>query len=96
MSPDERDRIMAKIKLDVHVCAMRNTYTATFATERQAIEFIGRKSATCAFWTRDDSPMDGYPELMEVLFPTCEHGLSASLCMGPAHYATDEEIMMGY
>jgi hypothetical protein len=87
---------MANIKLDVHVCRMRHTYTATFATERQAVEFIERKSATCAFWTRDDSPIDGYPALVDTLYPTCEHGLSESLCMGPSHYATDEEIMAGY
>lgn len=92
------------ITLDVHVCATYvgsrlhsgHTFTATFATEDQAIDYIGRKSSTCAFWTRDDSPIDGYDRLMEVLFPTCEHGLSESLCMGPAHYATDEEIMAGY
>lgn len=90
---------MAKIMLDVHVCATYvgsklysgHTFTATFAHESQAVEYIGRKSSTCAFYTRDDSPIDGYAKLMDTLYPTCEHGLSASLCMGPGHYPTDEQ-----
>lgn len=27
---------------------------------------------------------------------TCEHGMSASLCFGPAHYASDAEIRQGW
>jgi len=39
-----------------------------------------------------DSVSDLYPdhqELSEYLYPTCEHGLSASLCYGPGHYPPD-------
>ena len=27
-------------------------------------------------------------ELYKFLYPSCEHGLSAALCMGPGHYPT--------
>lgn len=29
--------------------------------------------------------------LMEYLHPTCEHGMSAELCMGPDHFMTREQ-----
>ncbi len=90
---------MAKIMLDVHVCGTYvdgrlysgHTYRATFATDTQAIDFIGRKSSTCAFWN-----VDGYElpdSVMSALYPECEHGLSASLCMGPEHYPSNEQEM---
>jgi hypothetical protein len=48
----------------------------------------------------DDQPylINGnvYPTLYERLHPTCEHGLSADLCYGPAHYASDYEISQGW
>ncbi len=37
-----------------------------------------------------------YPRLYAALNPTCEHGMSAWLCYGPAHYASDAEIAMGW
>lgn len=89
------------IKLDVHVCATYvgteyftgHTYTAAFATEVQAVEFIGRKRSYCEFWTREDSPLDEYGVLLDTLYPTCEHGLSEILCMGPDHYPSTEQEM---
>jgi hypothetical protein len=37
-----------------------------------------------------------YPTLHERLHPTCEHGLSADLCYGPSHWASDAEIAQGF
>lgn len=38
-----------------------------------------------------------YEILMEMLSPTCEHGMSAQLCMGPQHYpSAEQERMMGW
>jgi hypothetical protein len=35
--------------------------------------------------------------LLELLYPHCEHGLSADLCYGPNHYPTaDQEREMGW
>lgn len=30
--------------------------------------------------------------LLDLLYPTCEHGLSADLCEGPGHYAPDHPV----
>jgi len=85
------------ITLEAHICAARRSYLVTFATEAQALDFIGRKSSTHAFFTVDGKPIDSvHTELINYLFPDCEHGLSLALCYGPNHYATDEEIRMGY
>lgn len=31
------------------------------------------------------------PILMDYFFPTCEHGMSLSLCMGPDHFPSAEQ-----
>lgn len=36
-----------------------------------------------------------FPKVIDFLYPTCEHGLSASLCMGPQHYPSYEQEMRG-
>lgn len=75
------------LTLYVHVCATRHNYTVKFSTEEQAVEFVKRKSSTCAF--DHDLDLWEFPDLAEALYPTCEHGLSLSLCAGPNHYPTD-------
>lgn len=48
----------------------------------------------------DEQPhlIDGnvYPQLYARLNPTCEHGMSAWLCYGPAHYVSDDELARGW
>ena len=84
------DTAPGPIALDVHVCAARRTYRATFTTEAQAIDFITERSSTHAFWTVDSTPIpDGCTALLDTLYPTCEHGLSDALCAGPGHYPAD-------
>lgn len=77
------------ITLEVAICNQRRSYVAKFATEQQAISFIERKSSTHAFYEMDVP--DSAAALLEVLYPTCPHGLSASNCYGPQHYYFDQE-----
>jgi hypothetical protein len=83
--------------LEVHICDQRRAYKVTFATETQAIAFLERRTSTHAFWELEGGsvPAD-WTKLLDFLYPTCEHGLSASLCYGPAHYASDLEIAQGW
>ncbi len=84
-------------RLEVHICDQRRSYVAAFANEASAVDFIARKGLTCAFHEVASSPIpDDWNALYEILNPTCDHGLSAHLCYGPAHYASDAEIAMGY
>lgn len=84
---------MSDIALEVHICDQRRSYVARFTTQEQAIEFISRKSATHAVHEIEAEPFDyhAYPALYDLLYPTCEHGLSLSNCNGPQHYWYDDE-----
>jgi hypothetical protein len=46
------------------------------------------------------SPLAAFPELAEVLYPTCHHGLDARLCMDPVgdgHFGTlEQELANGW
>ena len=81
----------AQIKLLVSpVWHWGHSYVATFAGERQAIDFYHRKKSTCAFDEVPDHPIDGkWVGLLNLLYPRCEHGLSDWLCNGPSHYPPD-------
>lgn len=80
------------ITLRVHICDQRRSYLARFATERQAIDFINRKSAVCVFDEVESAPVGNrHGALIDLLCPLCEHGLSANNCYGPQHYYYDEE-----
>lgn len=81
--------------IEVHICDQRRSYNAKFSTEDQAIDFVTRKSSTCAFHEIDEIPAD-WNAFYELMNPKCEHGMSADLCYGPAHYATYEEIAQGW
>lgn len=62
------------------------TYDARFTNEAQAIDFIDRKSHNSVFTLDENINHFDFPALFEKLFPSCEHGLSDSLCAGPQHY----------
>jgi hypothetical protein len=60
-------------------------------------------------WAEETEELQVYPKdrvgpltedeiaLLDFLYPSCEHGLSADLCMGPNHYPTaDQERAMGW
>ncbi|GAA3473870.1 hypothetical protein [Nonomuraea roseola] len=77
----------ARIWLDVHVCELRRSFLVGFATEDQALNFMERKGSYCAFHQIDQAPIRAeYGRILEVLYPTCVHGLSEWLCEGPSHY----------
>ena len=86
------------ITLEIHICDQRRSYLVTFEgpdAQRMAIEFVKTRSATHAIWELQDQPdrwIDHrHGELLELLYPTCPHGLSESNCYGPQHYYFDEE-----
>lgn len=79
-----------ELVIDAHICAERRSYKVTFTDEDQAIAWMEAKSSTHAFHEVEESPIpDEAVQLLEFLHPTCDHGLSASLCEGPGHYPPD-------
>lgn len=76
------------IRLEVHICEQRRSYFAEFATEDQALAFIRRKWSTHAFYAIPETDIsDEHKRLIDLLYPECEHGMSAWLCEGPMHYS---------
>ena len=80
------------VTLEIGVCDQRRSYLAAFATEDQALAFIGQRQATHAVTETEESQIPAsWSRLLDLLYPTCEHGLSASLCDGPGHYPADRD-----
>ena len=76
------------IRLEVHICEQRRSYYAEFATEDQALAFIWRKWSTHALYETEDSEIKAeHKRLIDMLYPTCIHGMSAWLCEGLMHYS---------
>lgn len=103
--------VTTPFKLEMHICDQRRSYFVTFYRECDAVAFIRRHqdlnegllnagvySGGYAWFPLEDSPVPGqWDALYHLLFPTCEHGMSADLCWGPNHYPTaDEERAMGW
>ncbi len=75
------------VALMAHNCELRTNYRVTFATEDLATKYVAERTATHAFSEIGNEPIaDEFVKLIEMLHPTCEHGLSESLCAGPNHY----------
>lgn len=75
------------VTLDAIICKGHHRYSVTFATEDQAITYVMARRSTHAFYNSEVNPLcNGWENLAEILYPTCEHGLSESLCAGPDHY----------
>jgi hypothetical protein len=73
--------------------------------DRLAAEDAALKPADKPWWFAAEtfhtwSETSEYPiplsagRLLERLYPTCEHGLSADLCAGPGHYPMDHPAYM--
>lgn len=98
--------MITTITLEAHHCDNRHSYLVAFegetpaAAEAQAIAFYHRKASTHAFHIPEDGDVmqrpAQYPTLWDLLNPTCEHGMSAWLCFGPAHYVSNDELAMGW
>ena len=54
--------------------------------DRMAADYIARKGYLVI---EEDQDLINYPLTAEALYPSCEHGLSLSLCAGPGHYPMD-------
>ncbi|QIN94171.1 hypothetical protein PP459_gp062 [Streptomyces phage Wakanda] len=70
-----------------------NYFTARFVgdnADAMAADYIKRKGYLV--FMHDDDQLDDNPLTQEALYPSCEHGLSASLCAGPNHYPMDNEF----
>lgn len=97
-------------KLEMHICDQRRSYLVTFYRECDAVAYIRRHqeanealadagvfSGGYAWSPVEDSPIpDRWDALYHMLAPTCEHGMSADLCMGPDHYPSREWEMERY
>jgi hypothetical protein len=80
------------VTLVIGICDQRRSYRATFATEDQALVFVGRRRATHAVTEDEVSQIpSSWSRLLDLLYPTCQHGLSAWLCDGPGHYPADNQ-----
>jgi hypothetical protein len=82
-------------------------YSATFVSDDVAAQFVSRKRnqvnvAFVAETAAIDPEVAPVPETwtktLDVLYPTCHHGLSAELCMDPYgdnHWGTIEQELAG-
>lgn len=84
--------------LEIHICDQRRSYLATFTTQEQAVAFMTSRSSTHAISEIQDQPVpDDWTDLLEALYPTCEHGMSLNLCEGPDHFmSAAQEQAMGW
>lgn len=84
--------------LQIHICAARRGYRVTFSTQAQAIAFLSARTKTHAWDELEGGSVPAeWTELLDYLYPLCEHGLSLNLCNGPNHYMTaDEEQAMDF
>lgn len=86
------------IVMEAHICTERRSYKVTFSTEQQAIDFIKARWKTHVVreWEDGCIEWDQFLALYDLLHPLCDHGLSASNCMGPDHWCSPEEIAAGW
>lgn len=107
----EVDQLTSVLHLEVHVCDQRRSYLATFEGpdgDALAMAFMqgltaadqanGYPYGNHAYHETTGKPYDyeRFPQVSAYLNPTCEHGMSAHLCYGPAHYCSPEEIAQGW
>jgi len=91
------------IKLQVATQGGYHRFTASFATEIQAVDYILNHRADRNVTEIEDKPvdLDQFPMLNAVLYPTCHHGMSLQQCMDPygdGHFGTyeQERLAAGY
>lgn len=87
------------IKIDVHT-PQGTHYVASFPTsdagEAQAIVFIEARPEYTFREAEANTGLIASPHLMDLLFPTCHHGMNYDMCQdpyGPHHFGTREQEM---
>ena len=85
------------VKFDAATQGGYHKFTVSFSTEDQALAWISARTAT---HNVSEVPGQEIPEdwtrVIDLLYPTCHHGLNGWLCMDPigdAHYGTREQEM---
>lgn len=75
------------IALWAHHCKNRTNFIVRFPDQDQAIAWSKERESTHVVSQIDSEPIPEEAErLLDYLHPSCEHGLTASLCVGPTHY----------
>lgn len=87
MTRMDREDLGEGIALWAHHCKNRTNFIVRFLDQDQAIAWIEERKSTHAVTQIEGEPIPETAErLLDYLYPSCEHGLSASLCVGPTHY----------
>jgi hypothetical protein len=90
--------------LHFHNCKERRGINVTFSTEDQAIAYYEARTATHAVWEVEDDEKVSlglgsgsvpitWTRLHALLYPVCEHGMSADMCEGPMHFLSAAQEM---
>jgi hypothetical protein len=82
------------ITLDVH--GDSQSYRVVFEgsdAQAWALAYRAARSRTHHFSEAGDAPFShaAFPAFADALYPTCEHGMSAELCMGPDHFMSYDQ-----
>jgi len=63
----------------------------TLAADEAARKFLGRMPGEIDMDSVDND-LSPWPELTQLYFPICEHGMDGNLCYGPQHYPMDNQL----
>lgn len=85
---------MSDIKIEMVNCKTSHFYNVIFEdapdVEERVIAYLTARRSTHSYVETEESPIDPqYEKLLDFLYPSCVHGLSAWLCEGPNHYPMD-------
>lgn len=89
------------IFLEMHICHERRSYFVVWEgpnAEQMALTYLQARRSTHAVHEVEGAtlPRGMFPRLIEELYPTCEHGMSADNCYGPDHFMTRDQERFGY
>ncbi len=77
--------------LTLYICNAGRVVFDGPGADFRAVEFMKRKPHL-TFYPDDSYDPQDFPLVDEVFNPSCEHGLSLSLCAGPNHYPMDNQF----
>lgn len=84
--------------LQAHIVDQRRSYRVGFSAEQQAVKFVQARRGTHSFEVEKPAEWpEGWDALAELLWPTCEHGMSLASCFGSQHFMSlDQEMAMDW